>query len=132
MYPVTARITQGYGVKSKKYEAGFHDGVDFGCAVGTKVYSARKGIVVANQWGKDYGIHVVCKRTYPWGTKNHLVYAHLSKVIVKPGQKIKKGQLLGLSGSTGKSTGPHLHFGERNGATFRGTNPVNPQKTLEA
>lgn len=132
MYPVDAPITQSYGVKSKRYASGFHDGVDFGCKSGTKVYAARKGVVTNSNWGPDYGIHIVQRRSYPLGTKNHLIYAHMSKVIVKPGQKIKKGQLLGLSGNTGKSTGSHLHFGERNGARWSTSKPVNPQQTLDA
>ena len=133
MYPVkTPVISQAYGVKSKKYKIGFHDGVDFACPVGTPVYAARKGVVTASNWGADYGIHIVQRRTYPLGTKNHLVYAHMFKVIVKPGQKISKGQLIGLSGNTGRSTGAHLHFGERDGARWSTSKPVNPQKTLDA
>lgn len=133
MYPVkNPVISQAYGVKSKKYKIGFHDGVDFACPEGTPVYAARRGVVAASNWGPDYGIHIVQRRTYPLGTRNHLVYAHMSKVIVKPGQKISKGQLIGLSGNTGRSTGAHLHFGERDGARWSTSNPVNPQKTLEA
>jgi murein DD-endopeptidase len=56
----------------------------------------------------------------------------MSKVIVKPGQKISKNQLIGLSGNTGRSTGAHLHFGERDGSRWSTSKPVNPQKTLEA
>ncbi len=125
-------MSQAYGVKSNKYKIGFHDGVDFACPVGTPVYAARRGVVTANNWGADYGKHIVQRRTYPLRTKNYLVYAHMSKVIVKPGQKISKGQLIGLSGNTGRSTGAHLHFGERDGARWSTSKPVNPQKTLEA
>lgn len=133
MYPVKKPvISQAYGVRSNKYKSGFHDGVDFACPEGTQVFAARKGVVVANNWGADYGIHIVQRRSYPFGTKNHLVYAHMFKVIVKPGQKISKGQLIGLSGNTGRSTGPHLHFGERTGPRWSTSKPVNPQKTLEA
>lgn len=133
MYPVKNPIvSQKYGAKSKRYKIGYHDGVDFACKTGTQVYAARKGIVAPSSWGADYGKHIVQRRTYPLGTKNHLVYAHLSKIFVQPGDKIKKGQLIGLSGSTGNSTAPHLHFGERNGARWGTSKPVNPQKTLEA
>ena len=134
MYPIQTpfRITQGYGVKSNRYASGFHDGVDFACKVGTPVFAARKGVVARNQWGKDYGVHIVQRRTFPFRTKRHLIYAHLSKVYTVPGMKIKRGELIGLSGNTGQSTGPHLHFGERTGATFKGSKPVNPQQTLDA
>ena len=133
MYPVKKPvISQQYGVRSKRYHSGFHDGIDFACSIGTPVYAARKGIISANSWGKDYGVHIVQRRTFPFKTKNHLLYAHLSKKFVSPGQKVKKGQCIGLSGNTGKSTGAHLHFGERDGAVWGTSNPVNPQKTLEA
>lgn len=133
MYPVVdARISKEYGAKGKIWKSGWHDGVDFACPVGTYVYAARKGVITANNWGKDYGKHIVQRRTFPLGTKNHLIYAHLSEVFVKPGQKVRKGQLLGHSGSSGKSTAPHLHFGERTGPRWSTSKPVNPQKTLEA
>jgi murein DD-endopeptidase MepM/ murein hydrolase activator NlpD len=133
MYPVkNAIISQKYGAKSKRYKIGYHDGVDFACKTGTPVYAARKGVVSSSNWGADFGKHIVQRRTYPLGTKNHLVYAHLSKVFVKAGEKIKKGQLIGLSGNTGNSTAAHLHFGERNGAQWSTSKPVNPQQSLDA
>jgi murein DD-endopeptidase MepM/ murein hydrolase activator NlpD len=133
MYPVKdIPISTAYGVPGKIWKLKWHDGVDFACKTGTPVYAARKGVVAPSNWGADYGKHIVQRRTYPIGTKNHLVYAHLSKIFVQPGDKIKKGQLIGLTGSTGKSTAPHLHFGERDGARWSTSNPVNPQLTLWA
>lgn len=133
MYPVKdIPISTPYGAVGKIWKSGWHDGVDFACKTGTPVYAARRGVVTGNNWGADYGKHIVQRRTYPLGTKNHLIYAHLSKVFVKPGEKIKKGQLIGLTGNTGKSTAPHLHFGERNGARWSTSQPVNPQQTLWA
>jgi len=133
MYPVkNVVISQKYGVKSKRYKIGYHDGVDFACKTGTPVYAARRGVIASANWGADYGKHIVQRRTFPVGTKNHLIYANLSKVFVQPGDKITKGQLIGLSGSTGNSTAPHLHFGERDGARWSTSKPVDPQKTLDA
>lgn len=132
MRPVDAPVTQEFGVPNKRYASGYHDGVDFGCAVGTPVRAMRKGVVTPNNWGPDYGKHIVQRRTFPIGTKNHLIYAHLSKVFVKPGQKIKKGQIIGLSGNTGKSTAAHLHVGERNGARWSTSKPVNPWGSINA
>lgn len=133
MYPVKGYpISTEYGKIGKQWVAGWHDGVDFKCPLGTPVYAARKGVVSPNSWGKSYGKHIVQRRTYPIGTKNHLIYAHLSSVVVKPGQKIKKGQIIGYTGNTGNSTGPHLHFGERTGPFWSKGAPVNPQKTLDA
>lgn len=133
MYPVkNIPISTHYGALGKIWKSGWHDGVDFACKTGTPVYAARKGIVTPNNWGASYGQHIVQRRTYPFKTKNHLIYAHLSKIFVKPGEKIKRGQLIGLSGNTGNSTGAHLHFGERNGPRWSTSNPVNPQQTLWA
>jgi murein DD-endopeptidase MepM/ murein hydrolase activator NlpD len=133
MYPVkNVVISQKYGAKSKRYKIGYHDGVDFACKTGTLVYAARRGVIAAANWGADYGKHIVQRRTFPVGTKNHLVYAHLSKVFVQAGDKITKGQLIGLSGNTGNSTAAHLHFGERDGARWSTSKPVNPQKTLDS
>lgn len=133
MYPVVnSRISKEYGAKGKIWKSGWHDGVDFACKIKTPVYAARKGVITSNNWGKDFGLHIVQRRTYPLGTKNHLIYAHLSRVIVRSGEKVKKGQLIGYSGNSGKSTGAHLHFGERDGARWSTSKPVNPQKTLDA
>ena len=133
MYPVKGYpISTKYGALGPLWKSGWHDGVDFACPLGTPVYAARKGVITNKQWGKSYGVHIVQRRTFPVGTRNHLIYAHLSSKVVRPGDKVKKGQVIGYTGNTGNSTGLHLHFGERNGSTWLGSNPVNPQKTLEA
>lgn len=97
------------GVRSSPYgwrwERGHH-GVDIALQTGTEVYSAFGGTVrVASRMG-GYGNCVVVR--HPNGLET--LYGHLSKINVKPGQKVEVGEVLGLGGSTGNSTGPHLHF----------------------
>lgn len=99
------RITSPYGPRWGK----FHYGVDFGEPVGMEVLATEDGKVEFGGWQTDkggYGQYV--KLQHKDGNKS--VYAHLSKVIAQTGQDIKKGQVIGLVGSTGNSTGPHLHF----------------------
>ncbi len=83
--------------------------VDLAAPLGTKIYAVNAGKVtkvLANGWGGGYGKHVVI--THPDGLIT--LYAHLSRLDVGKGQQVKKGQLIGRVGSTGRSTGPHLHF----------------------
>jgi murein DD-endopeptidase MepM/ murein hydrolase activator NlpD len=84
-----------------------HTGMDFTADIGTEVFSTGDGIIEAlerNGWG--YGNCIVINHGYGYKTR----YAHLSAFKVKLGQKVKRGDLIGLIGSTGKSTGPHLHY----------------------
>lgn len=85
----------------------YHSGMDFAASKGTDVYASGDGVVVElerNYWG--YGNVVTIDHGYGYQTR----YAHLSKFAVKKGQKVKRGQLVGYVGSTGKATGPHLHY----------------------
>ncbi len=96
----------------------FHEGVDLMADRGTPVYASGDGLVLrADAASKGYGNHIRISHGFGYVT----FYAHLSKILVKPGQFVKRGQLIGLVGSTGLSTGPHLHYEVRiNGK------PVNP------
>lgn len=96
-----------------------HDGMDFASPIGTPVYATGDGTVTRAEWGGAYGNLVEISHGYNYTTR----YAHLSQIKVSAGQKVKRGDLLGLVGTTGKSTGPHLHYEVR----FKGTpqNPVN-------
>ena len=85
----------------------YHSGIDFAASSGTEVYSSGDGEVSkveSNYWG--YGNVVTIDHGYGYETR----YAHLSKFAVTKGQKVKRGQLIGYVGSTGKATGPHLHY----------------------
>lgn len=85
----------------------YHSGMDFAASPGTGVYATGDGVVVkveSNYWG--YGNVITIDHGYGYKTR----YAHLKKMEVKKGQKVKRGQLIGTVGSTGKATGPHLHY----------------------
>ena len=116
------RMASGYGYridpiyKTRK----FHKGMDFSAPIGTKVYSTGDGTIAEiekKQWG--YGQNIVVSHGFGYKTR----YAHLSKVAVRPGQKVKRGELIGYVGSTGKSTAPHLHYEVEYNNTV--VNPVN-------
>ncbi len=94
-----------------------HDGVDIMAATGTDVLAAGRGKVVEADWGSGFGYYVVIDHGFSYKT----VYAHLSAIKVRLGQKVKRGDLVGLVGSTGLSTCPHLHYEVR-----KSDAPVNP------
>lgn len=107
----------GYRVDPIYGKSKFHEGMDFSAAKGTPVYATGDGTVKTAGWNSGYGNAIDIEHGYDYLTR----YAHLSKIYVKPGQQIKRGDLIGLVGSTGKSTGPHLHYEVR----YKGT-PQNP------
>lgn len=85
----------------------FHSGIDFAAPVGTEIFATGDGVVEkveSNYWG--YGNLITIDHGYGYKTQ----YAHLSRFATQKGQKVKRGQLIGYVGSTGKSTGPHLHY----------------------
>ena len=84
----------------------FHAGLDMPAEVGTKVYASADGIVSFSGVKEGYGNCIDINHGYNYSTR----YAHLSKTLVPNGKRIKRGELIGLVGSTGKSTGPHLHY----------------------
>lgn len=94
-----------------------HSGVDFAAFSGTEVYAAGDGTVSMAGRIEDYGLAAVIE--HPSGAQTR--YAHLSAVLVKPGQQVEGGRLIGRVGSTGRSTGPHLHYEVR-----KGGRPVDP------
>jgi murein DD-endopeptidase MepM/ murein hydrolase activator NlpD len=113
MHPVKpARITNPYGKPNPRYAAGVHTGIDYGCKVGTQVVSIAPGKVLKVFTDKNYG-HVVVVRSKTDGKFYQNWYCHLSAPKVKEGQRVKKGQVIALSGNTGNSTGPHLHLETR-------------------
>jgi murein DD-endopeptidase MepM/ murein hydrolase activator NlpD len=89
-----------------------HEGVDFPANVGTKVVSAAAGIVISAEFHPDYGNVIEIDHGNDLTTR----YAHTSRMLVKAGNVVKRGQVIAEAGSSGRSTGPHLHFEVR----FRG------------
>lgn len=103
--PVAGALTSPFGYRWGRP----HEGVDLNLKMGDSVYSAFDGVVRMSRWYYGYGNCVVVRHHNGLET----LYGHLSKRTVKPGDMINAGQLLGLGGSTGYSTGPHLHFETR-------------------
>lgn len=117
------RMSSGFGGRKAptKGASTNHKGIDWATPVGTAIYASSGGVVTKAGWGSGYGNVVYIK--HPDGKETR--YGHLSKCLVTPGQTVKQGQKIALSGNTGRSTGPHLHFEIRiNGAA------VNPLKYL--
>nr|WP_228454771.1 M23 family metallopeptidase [Streptomyces alkaliphilus] len=97
--------TAGFGADGEHWGAG-HTGQDFAVPEGTDVLAVGSGVVVAVECGDAYGLSVVLRHDNGY----HSQYAHLSAVTVEPGDRVGVGRRVGLSGNTGNSTGPHLHF----------------------
>ncbi|MEU5951621.1 transglycosylase family protein [Streptomyces sp. NPDC047525] len=112
--PVAASPSTPYRAAGGSWSKGYHTGVDFPVATGTSVKSVAAGTVVSAGWGGSYGYEVVIRHA----DGKYSQYGHLSALTVKTGQKVGAGQRIARSGSTGNSTGPHLHFEVRTGPGF--------------
>ncbi|NJP75889.1 M23 family metallopeptidase [Streptomyces telluris] len=112
--PVTSyQLTAGFGGVGANW-ANTHSGQDFAVPSGTPVRSIGAGTVVASGCGGAFGISLVVQHDDGWYSQ----YAHLAATFVTPGQQVRAGQWIGLSGTTGNSTGPHLHFEIRTSPEF--------------
>jgi murein DD-endopeptidase MepM/ murein hydrolase activator NlpD len=109
-----AGVTTQYRASGASWSSGYHTGSDFQAASGTSVRSIGPGTVVSAGWSGSYGNEVVIKHDDGMYSQ----YAHLSSLGVSAGQSVTGGQQIGLSGSTGNSTGPHLHFEVRTGPDY--------------
>lgn len=114
-YPMTSRF--GYRVHPIFGTRKMHTGVDFGAPAGTQIRAADTGVVISAGWLGGYGKAVIVDH----GKGIVTLYAHTSAFYVQPGQSVRKGQVIAAVGSTGYSTGPHLHLEVR-----RNGNPVDP------
>ena len=114
-------VTQEYGPAAPGMAYSWHTGIDLGAPLGTPVYAARAGTVVAAGWDGGYGLRLILQHAQGLST----LYAHLSSYLVELGQSVAAGQQIGAVGSTGYSTGPHLHFEIRENGM-----PVNPRKYI--
>jgi murein DD-endopeptidase MepM/ murein hydrolase activator NlpD len=112
--PVSAGTGTPYHASGSSWSKGYHTGVDFPVPTGTSVKSVGAGSIVTAGWGGSFGYQVVIRH----GDGRYTQYAHLSAISVKAGQSVVSGQRIGRSGSTGNSTGPHLHFEVRTGPGF--------------
>ena len=119
-------VSTGYKTGGSLWSSGSHSGVDFHASSGTKVVSVGSGTVVEAGWGGAYGNNIVIRMHDGTYTQ----YGHLSAISVSVGQTVTPGQKIGLSGSTGNSTGPHLHFEARSTAEYG--SDINPIAYLRA
>ncbi len=115
-------MASGFGYRSDPFTKirKFHAGMDFSAKTGTPIYATGDGVVArADNGATGYGNHIVIKHGYGYET----LYAHLSKYKVKKGEKVKRGDVIGYVGSTGRSEAPHLHYEvHKNGQVI---NPIN-------
>jgi murein DD-endopeptidase MepM/ murein hydrolase activator NlpD len=123
-WPVNGRLMGGYGERSDPFsgEGAMHTGVDISAPQGTPVHVTADGVVIHAGWNGGYGRCVIVDH----GNNYQTWYAHLSRMDVIEGQEIRQGEILGEVGTSGRSTGSHLHYEVRIGST-----PVNPYRFLE-
>jgi len=113
-------FTSGFGVRADpfRHSAAMHAGIDLAGPIGTPIYATADGVVSYSGWMRGYGNLVEIAHGKAIETR----YGHLSKLLVKPNTRVKRGQLIALMGSTGRSTGSHLHYEVR--IDGRAVNPV--------
>jgi murein DD-endopeptidase MepM/ murein hydrolase activator NlpD len=126
--PVNGPITSPYGMRYHPilHRYKLHTGTDFGVPSGTAVRAARGGTVIESYYNTAYGNRVVVDHGYVNGVYLVTTYNHLTRSTVHKGEKLDRGEVLGYSGSTGYSTGPHLHFETMENGHF-----VDPMKWLD-
>lgn len=118
--PTKMRVTSKFGMRHHKMlgYTKMHTGVDFGAPIGTPVMAAGDGVVIKAGWNGAYGNYILVRHNAEYAT----AYAHLSKINVKVGKRVRQREVMGAVGTTGRSTGPHLHYE----VLYRGRH-VNPQ-----
>lgn len=123
LWPVEGTINSAFGVREDPFsgEGAFHTGIDVSAVPGTPVHATADGVITTEGWSGGYGKLLVIDH----GNGLETYYAHLSQFLVIPGQEVTRGEVIGLSGGTGRSTGPHVHYEVR----LRGT-PLNPYTFL--
>lgn len=114
-------ISSDYGLRKDPFnnQSAWHEGIDYAAPTGTPIYATASGEVVSSGWNGGYGMTVVIEHSGNLKTR----YAHLKKSLVKPGQSVDRGDKIALMGSTGRSTGSHLHY-----EIVHDEDPINPSK----
>ncbi|WP_371168940.1 DUF5930 domain-containing protein [Aliiroseovarius sp. 2305UL8-7] len=113
------RYTSGFGYRWGR----MHNGTDFAAPIGTPVYAPADGVVVSAGWSSGYGRLIKIQHEFGIETR----YAHLSRINVRKGQRVSRGERIGDIGNSGRSTGPHLHYEVRVGGK-----PINPMIYIKA
>jgi murein DD-endopeptidase MepM/ murein hydrolase activator NlpD len=127
MMPASGWKSSDFGMRYDPYYRVWqlHAGVDIAAGMGAAIYAAGDGRVVRAGWSGGYGNYTCISHGFYQGSDLSTCYGHQSAILVSPGQSVRRGQVIGRVGSTGASTGAHLHFEVR-----RGGNPVNPLSWL--
>jgi len=123
IWPVTGWITSEFGIRQSPFSSGleFHKGLDISTRFGKEVVAPADGLVVTSAFDPSDGNYIKIDHGHGLATG----FAHLSRMAVKQGVRVKKGQIIGYVGDTGRSTGSHLHY-----AVFVNNIPVNPKRYL--
>jgi murein DD-endopeptidase MepM/ murein hydrolase activator NlpD len=123
LWPVDGLLRSSFGGRSDPFsgEGAFHTGIDLAAPRGTPVHVTADGVVASAGWSGAYGKLVIVSH----GNGLDTYYAHLSQFLIIPGQEVRRGEVIALSGGTGRATGPHMHYEVR----LHGT-PINPYKYL--
>jgi len=123
LWPVVGVLRSSFGGRSDPFsgEGAFHTGIDLQTPAGTPVHVTGDGVVISAGWSGRYGKLVVVDH----GNRLDTYYAHLSQLMVIPGQEVRRGEVIALSGSSGHATGPHLHYEVRLSGT-----PINPYRYM--
>ena len=115
------RITSGFGYRLSPfgtYVAAYHYGIDFAGKPGAKIYATADGVVRQTGWAQGYGQAVLVDHGFGYST----LYGHLADIKVKKGDRVRRGQTIAAMGTTGRSTGVHLHY-----EVWKDGTPVNPR-----
>jgi murein DD-endopeptidase MepM/ murein hydrolase activator NlpD len=123
LMPIEGWFSHGYGWRKDPFtgKREFHRGIDIVADANTEIRAPADGVVSRSGRYSDYGRSIDVAHGYGFVTR----YAHMNKALVKPGDRVRRGDVIGLVGSTGRSTGPHLHY-----EVFRDGRRVNPWKYL--
>ncbi len=121
--PTKGKVSSYFGYRKDPFHKrkALHTGIDFGTGTGTPVITTADGVIKSAGWHKGYGKFVVVQHKGGYKT----LYGHLSKINVRKGQKVRSGELIGKVGSTGRSTGPHLHY-----EVYKDGKRINPKNYL--
>jgi murein DD-endopeptidase MepM/ murein hydrolase activator NlpD len=121
---VRFEISSLFGLRRNPFGRGyeFHYGMDFTGAYGTPIHVTAPGVVEIAEFSQGYGYHVIVNHGYGYRT----LYAHMSKILVKPGIQIERDRIVGYLGNTGRSSGPHLHY-----SVYRNEKAVDPQRYID-
>jgi murein DD-endopeptidase MepM/ murein hydrolase activator NlpD len=123
VWPAYGWLTGGFGMRKDPFTGGpdFHAGLDISADKGTPVYSTAAGVVDSTAYTGNYGNLAIVRHDFGLATR----YGHLSRFAVKPGTKVQRGDLIGYVGSTGRATGPHVHY-----EVWANDRPLNPLQLL--